>query len=152
MAALATGGPEGAGFSVDLPRRRPLACHAVSGASVVQVSGMCPASRPSRSDRDCPLDTAYDRCFWHVGGTAGTNDDARACGDGSSVRMPQKGSLFRSVPSLPSCFRRKPTCTTVIPHRSQPGNRRRRPLLRCQTPAVDAQVLLGSVFERTLND
>jgi hypothetical protein len=24
----------------------------------------------------CPLDTAGDRCFWHVGGTAGENGDA----------------------------------------------------------------------------
>jgi hypothetical protein len=47
-------------------------------AQVVQVSGMCPASRPSRTDRDCPLDTARDRCLWHVGGTAGTNDGSRA--------------------------------------------------------------------------
>ena len=36
-----------------------------------------PAQRPSPSDRDCPLDTARDRCLWHAGGTAGENDDAR---------------------------------------------------------------------------
>jgi hypothetical protein len=40
-----------------------------------QVSGVRPASRPSRSDRDCPPDTAGDRCLWHAGGTAGDNDD-----------------------------------------------------------------------------
>jgi hypothetical protein len=45
-------------------------------AQVVQVSGMCPASRPSRSSRDCPPDTAHDRYLWHTSGTAGTNDDA----------------------------------------------------------------------------
>src|SRR5215207_5641020 len=28
------------------------------------------------SDRGCPLDTAGVRCLWHVGGTAGENDDA----------------------------------------------------------------------------
>jgi hypothetical protein len=43
-----------------------------------QVSGVRPAQPPSPSDRDYPLDTAGDRCLWHVGGTAGTNDDARA--------------------------------------------------------------------------
>jgi hypothetical protein len=30
-----------------------------------------------RSDRDYPLYTAGARCLWHVGGTAGENDDAR---------------------------------------------------------------------------
>jgi hypothetical protein len=39
------------------------------------------AQRPTWSDRECPLDTAGDRCVWHVGGTAGENDDdARAAG------------------------------------------------------------------------
>jgi hypothetical protein len=46
-------------------------CRAVLG---VQVSDQRPAQRPSRSDRDCPLDTAGDRCLWHVGGTAGEYD------------------------------------------------------------------------------
>jgi hypothetical protein len=41
-----------------------------------QVSAVRPAKRSSPSDRDCPLDTAGDRCLWHVGGTAGENDDA----------------------------------------------------------------------------
>jgi hypothetical protein len=45
-------------------------------APLLQVSGQRPAQRPSRSDRECPLDTAGDRCSWHVGGTAGENDDA----------------------------------------------------------------------------
>jgi hypothetical protein len=36
-----------------------------------------------RSDRDYPLDTARARCSWHVGGTAGQNDEARTGGDGS---------------------------------------------------------------------
>jgi hypothetical protein len=35
----------------------------------VQVRAKRPAQRPSRSDRCCPLDTARDRCLWHVGGT-----------------------------------------------------------------------------------
>jgi hypothetical protein len=43
-----------------------------------QVRGERPAHQPPRSDRDCPLDTAGVRCLWHVGGTAGTNDDPRA--------------------------------------------------------------------------
>src|SRR5215211_2029654 len=47
-------------------------------AQVVQVSGMWPASRPSPIDRECPLHAAGDRCLWHVGGTAGENDDARS--------------------------------------------------------------------------
>src|SRR5512133_1436733 len=41
------------------------------------------AQRPSRSDRGCPLDTAGDRCLWHVGGTAGENDVAAPVGEGS---------------------------------------------------------------------
>jgi hypothetical protein len=43
----------------------------------VQVRGGCPPYRPPRSDRDCPLDTAVDRCLWHASGTAGEDDDAR---------------------------------------------------------------------------
>jgi hypothetical protein len=42
-----------------------------------QVRDRRPAQRPASSDRDCPLDTACDRCLWHVGGTAGENDGAR---------------------------------------------------------------------------
>jgi hypothetical protein len=38
-------------------------------AQGVQVSGMWPASRPPRSDREYPLHTARDRCLWHVGST-----------------------------------------------------------------------------------
>jgi hypothetical protein len=30
-----------------------------------------PPCRPFASVRDCPLDTAGDRCLWHAGGTAG---------------------------------------------------------------------------------
>ena len=48
-------------------------CHAVLE---IQVSGQCPAQRPSRSDHDRPLQTAGDRCLWHAGGTAGENGDA----------------------------------------------------------------------------
>ena len=44
-----------------------------------QVRSWRPARWSSRSDRDCPLDTAGDRCLWHVGGTAGET------GDGSYV-------------------------------------------------------------------
>jgi hypothetical protein len=44
------------------------------------------AQRPPRSDRDCLLDTARDRCLWHVGGTAGENDD--------------RSHLVATVPSL----------------------------------------------------
>jgi hypothetical protein len=36
-----------------------------------------PVHWPPRSDRGCPLDTARDRCLWHVGGTTGENHDAR---------------------------------------------------------------------------
>jgi hypothetical protein len=42
--------------------------------------------RPPRSDRDCPLDTAGDRCLWHVGGTAGENDD---CSHATVTAPPQ---------------------------------------------------------------
>jgi len=41
----------------------------------LQVTGVGPAQQPLSSDRDCPLDTVGDRCLWHVGGTAGENDD-----------------------------------------------------------------------------
>jgi hypothetical protein len=47
------------------------------GAKAEQVRAARPAKRSSSSDRDCPLDTARDRCLWHVGGTAGTNEDVR---------------------------------------------------------------------------
>jgi hypothetical protein len=36
-----------------------------------------PAQRCSPSDRECPLDTAGDRCLWHAGGMAGENVDVR---------------------------------------------------------------------------
>jgi hypothetical protein len=42
----------------------------------------CTAQRRTRSDRDCPLDTARDRCLWRVGGTAGENDDRSHVGGG----------------------------------------------------------------------
>jgi hypothetical protein len=41
-----------------------------------QVRDRRPAQRPPSSDRDCPLDTAGDRCLWHAGGTAGENNAA----------------------------------------------------------------------------
>ena len=41
-----------------------------------QVSGVRPAQRPCPSDRDCPRDTAGDRCLWHMGGAAGEDGDA----------------------------------------------------------------------------
>jgi hypothetical protein len=46
------------------------------GLTVAQVREGWPADRPCRSDRECPLHTAGDRCLWHAGGTAGENDDA----------------------------------------------------------------------------
>jgi hypothetical protein len=51
--------------------------HAMQCCAVlaVQVRDRRPAQRPPSSDRDCPLDTASDRCLWHAGGTAGENDD-----------------------------------------------------------------------------
>jgi hypothetical protein len=45
-----------------------------------------------RSDRGRPSDTAHDRCLWHVGGTAGTNNDPRAW-----RRRLQLGQRARSV-------------------------------------------------------
>jgi hypothetical protein len=45
-------------------------------ALLSQVTGRRAVQRPFPSDRDCPLHTAGDRCLWHVGGTAGENDDA----------------------------------------------------------------------------
>jgi hypothetical protein len=56
----------------------PLHAMQFRAAQLVQVSGMCPSSRPSRSDLDCPPDTGHDRCLWHVDGTASENDDTRA--------------------------------------------------------------------------
>jgi len=46
---------------------------------------MYPGKRTSSSDRDCPVDTAHAHCLWHAGGTAGENDEARTCGDGSQL-------------------------------------------------------------------
>jgi hypothetical protein len=43
----------------------------------LQVRAVRPAYLPPRSDRDCPLGTARDRCLWHADGTAGENDEAR---------------------------------------------------------------------------
>jgi hypothetical protein len=60
------------------PSLDPLHAMQFRPAQVVQVSGMWPASRPSPIDRECPLHAAGDRCLWHVGGTAGENDDARS--------------------------------------------------------------------------
>jgi hypothetical protein len=37
------------------------------------------------NDRDCPLDTARDRCLWLAGGTAGENDEARTWRYGSQL-------------------------------------------------------------------
>src|SRR5215213_6793715 len=42
-----------------------------------QVRDRRPVQRPASSDRDCPLDTARDRCLWHAGGTPIENDGAR---------------------------------------------------------------------------
>jgi hypothetical protein len=42
-----------------------------------QVKEPEPSATVVSSDRDCPLDTARDRCLWHVGGTAGEHEDAR---------------------------------------------------------------------------
>jgi hypothetical protein len=46
------------------------------GRKVAQVRSGQPAQRSYPIDRDCPLDTAGDRCLWHAGGTAGEYDDA----------------------------------------------------------------------------
>jgi hypothetical protein len=68
--------PAGHGKAVTSPDH----IHAMQfrATQVVQLSGMYAGSRLSRSDRDCPLDTARARCLWHVGGTADGNDDAHA--------------------------------------------------------------------------
>jgi hypothetical protein len=58
-----------------------------------EVSVRRPAQQRSRSDRECPLDTAGDRCLWHVGGTTKENDDARAW-----RRRLQLGRRVRPVP------------------------------------------------------
>jgi hypothetical protein len=50
-----------------------------------QVSRARPAQRPSPSDREYPLDTAGDRCLWHVGGTAGEDDLAQGGAVGSTL-------------------------------------------------------------------
>jgi hypothetical protein len=57
--------------------------------SASQVTGLRPALRRSWSDRECPLHTAHDRCLWHVGGTAGKNDDAR----NGRRRLPARGRV-----------------------------------------------------------
>src|SRR5829696_1053289 len=67
----------GSGLSACVPCSFGLLPHPRSGTSR-------PAQRPPSIDRDCPLDTARDRCLWHAGGTAGEDDDASPDGDGSS--------------------------------------------------------------------
>jgi hypothetical protein len=47
------------------------------GSPPPQVMDRRPVQPPDSSDRDCPPDTAGDRCLWHAGGTAGENDSAR---------------------------------------------------------------------------
>jgi hypothetical protein len=56
------------------PRLDPLHAMQFRAPQIVQVTGMCPASRPPPIDRDCPPETARDRCLWHAGGTAGKNN------------------------------------------------------------------------------
>jgi hypothetical protein len=51
-----------------------------------QVRELALSPRSSSSDRECPLDTAGDRCLWHAGGTAGKDDDARARRHSSPAR------------------------------------------------------------------
>jgi hypothetical protein len=69
---------------------------------LAQVSGVRPAQRPSPSDRDCPLDTAGDRCLWHVGGTAGENNPAITWRSWLPARPQGKGRPRRVAASLPS--------------------------------------------------
>jgi len=52
-----------------------------------QVRDVRPAHRPPRSDRGCPLDTARDRCFWHVGGTADENDGSHLAATAPAVLL-----------------------------------------------------------------
>jgi hypothetical protein len=62
-----------------------------------QVRDVRPAHRPPPSDRNCPLDTARDRCLWHAGGTAGENDDVRTWRDGSQLDRTVR-SVLRDQP------------------------------------------------------
>jgi hypothetical protein len=54
----------------------PLHAMQFPAAAALQVRRRRPAQRPSPTDRDCPLDTARDRCLWHAGGTAGESGGA----------------------------------------------------------------------------
>ena len=75
-----------------------------------QVRSDYPAQRLSRIDRGCPVDTAGDRCLWHVGGTApGENDEARTWrrrlqagrfGSGFKPR-PKSDAGIREIPLAP---------------------------------------------------
>ena len=71
-----------------------------------QVRDRRPAQRPPRSDRDCPLDTARARCLWHVGGTAGVNDDR------SNVAATAPNSAGKVRPVLDDSLLRGPRLTT----------------------------------------
>jgi hypothetical protein len=66
-------GPAGHGKAD--PSLDPLHAMQCRPALTCQVRGGRPPYRRYRSDRECPLHTAGDRCLWHVGGTAGENDD-----------------------------------------------------------------------------
>jgi hypothetical protein len=51
-----------------------------------QVRDEHPVRRPSRSDRDCPLDTARDRCLRHASGTAVDDGEAQLGDDCTGLR------------------------------------------------------------------
>jgi hypothetical protein len=67
------------------PAGDPLHAMRFRASPPLQVSGVRPAQRPSPSDRDCPLDTAGDRCLWHVGGRPARTTSSGPGGDGSQL-------------------------------------------------------------------
>jgi hypothetical protein len=92
------------------------------GSPPPQVMDRRPVQPPDSSDRDCPPDTAGDRCLWHAGGTAGENDSARTW----PLRLqldclvrPDLGD-HRLVGKSPEGSRQPASATTDA---KQPGNR-----------------------------
>jgi hypothetical protein len=76
----------------------PLHAMQCRAATASQVRSKQAVQRSSPSYRDCPLDTAGDRCLWHAGGTVGENDDARTWRRRLPVQ-PEGGARPRVTPA-----------------------------------------------------
>jgi hypothetical protein len=115
-----------AGYGKADPSLDPLYAMQFRAASLPQVRGGRPAQPPSRSDRDCPPDTARACCLWHAGGTAGENASLARAGNGS-----QLVGRIRPVPRV----------TDRLVGKSPKGSRQpvKRFNLHCPSPSYEAR-------------